>query len=199
MKKTPLARRTCGPCTACCRELKIDVPELKKKAGVDCPHLTAAGCGIYATRPPVCQGFLCGWRLFEELDDSWRPDISGVLIVKHAATEMPPEYRAADFGISLVITGGDAAILRPGFAEYVVGLLKRNIGVRMSATSPSTLLNHHLDAETAARDMAETRQTLRRLYGLLKASRWQRGPLALWHLYRLEVARQKALMARKIK
>jgi hypothetical protein len=198
-KNTPLSRRECGPCQACCRELKIDVPELKKKAGVDCPHLTSAGCGIYETRPPVCRGFLCGWRLFNDLDDSWRPDLSGVLIVKREVSTMPAEYRAAGFGISLVITGGDAAILRPGFAEYVVRLLKKNIGVQMSATSPATLLNHHLDAETAGQDMEETRRSLLRLYGLLKAARWKRGPLILWHLYRLEVARQKALMKRKFK
>ena len=44
---TALDRRACGPCTACCVELKIDAPELRKKARAPCPHLTASGCGIY--------------------------------------------------------------------------------------------------------------------------------------------------------
>lgn len=197
-KSTPLAARACGPCLACCRELKIDTPELKKKAGPLCPHHTGTGCGIYDSRPQVCRQFLCGWRLFEELGDDWRPDLSGVLIVKRDAADMPKEYRAAGYGISIVITGGEDAIRRPGFAEYVVGLLRANIAVNLSATSPSTLLNHHLDGEAAARDMEATRATLVRLYGLLKAARWKRGPLMLWHLYRLEVERQKALMEKRL-
>ena len=63
-RPAPLARRECGPCQACCRDLKIDAPDLKKKAGVLCGHYSGSGCGIYAQRPAVCQGFLCGWRLF---------------------------------------------------------------------------------------------------------------------------------------
>lgn len=198
-KSTPLARRECGPCRTCCQELKIDAPELKKKGGVLCPHHTGAGCGIYADRPKVCREFLCGWRLFEELGDEWRPDLSGVLIVKRASADMPKEFHGAEYGISIVITGGEAAVRRPGFAEYVVLLLKRGIPVNMSATSPSTLLNHHLDPGTAGQNLEATRETLVRLYRMLKAARWKRGPLMLWHLYRLEVERQRALMEKRIK
>ena len=87
---TALNKRTCGPCNACCVELKIDVPELRKKARVPCSHLTATGCGIYAGRPPVCQQFLCGWRLFEDMGDDWRPDRSGVLAMRKAPPNCPP-------------------------------------------------------------------------------------------------------------
>jgi hypothetical protein len=197
-RPVPLARRECGPCRACCQELKIDTPELKKKAGLLCRHHTGTGCGIYATRPPVCRQFLCGWRLFEQLDETWRPDLSGVLIVKRAAGDVAKDYRDAEHGLSIVITGGEAAIRRPGFAEYVVGLLKRGVPVEMSATSPATLLNHHLEPQEAERNLESTRDTLCRLYGLLKAARWRRGPLMLWHLYRLEVERQKALMEKRL-
>jgi hypothetical protein len=38
---------------------------------------------------PVCQQFLCGWRLFDELDDDWRPDLSGVLVMRKAPAELP--------------------------------------------------------------------------------------------------------------
>ena len=63
---TALNKRICGPCTVCCTVLKIEAPELRKGAGTSCKHLRGAGCGIYESRPPVCQQFLCGWRLFPE-------------------------------------------------------------------------------------------------------------------------------------
>jgi hypothetical protein len=73
--------RECGTCTICCKTLKIDVPELKKLAGVSCQHCTEGhGCRIYETRPPVCKQWYCGWRLIPELTDHWRPDRCGVLI-----------------------------------------------------------------------------------------------------------------------
>lgn len=197
-KSTPLARRECGPCRACCQELKIDTPELKKKAGALCSHHAGAGCGIYDSRPPVCRQFLCGWRLDEALGDEWRPDLSGVLLVKRSAADMAADFDAEGEGVSIAVVGGEAAIRRPGFAEYVVSLIRKGVPVNMSATSPSTLLNHHLDAATAGADMEATRNTLARLYGLLKAAGWQRGPLALWHLYRLEVERQRALAQKKL-
>jgi len=57
---TALTKRACGPCTACCIDLKIVALELKKKARVPCPHLSGKGCGIYETRPGVCLEFFCG-------------------------------------------------------------------------------------------------------------------------------------------
>jgi hypothetical protein len=86
---TALDERACGPCTVCCVVLKIEAPELRKKAQTPCRHLTGRGCGIYAARPGVCQKFLCGWRLFAELEDDWRPDLSGVLVMRKAPAELP--------------------------------------------------------------------------------------------------------------
>ena len=34
------------------------------------------------TRPKICREFLCGWLLFPELGDDWRPDRSGVIILQ---------------------------------------------------------------------------------------------------------------------
>ena len=77
-----VAGRECGSCTVCCKVLKIDVPELKKLAGVLCEHCTEnVGCKIYETRPAVCAGWHCGWRGMRYLGDDWRPDRCGVLIV----------------------------------------------------------------------------------------------------------------------
>ena len=188
---TALAKRRCDTCTVCCTELKIETPQFRKAANTPCSHLCGAGCGIYETRPPVCQQFLCGWRLFAELTDDWRPDLSGVLVMRKAPSELPPAWRNADYGVELAITGGEAAVMRAGLPDYIAGLLAKNIPVFLSAASPSTLLNEHVDR---AIRLPALRQKLLQLYGLLHAARWKRGKLAmLLPLYRLQLDRQRFL------
>jgi len=192
---TSLAKRACGTCTVCCTELKIETPQFRKPASAPCQHLCGTGCGIYETRPPVCQQFLCGWRLFAELTDDWRPDRSGVLVMRKAPAELPPAWQGAPYGVELAIAGGEAAVTRAGFAEYAAGLLAKNIPVFLSASSPSTLLNEHVDQGAG---LPALRQKLLQLYGLLHAARWKRGKLLmLLPLYRLLLDRQRFL-ARKI-
>lgn len=73
--------RECGECSACCITLKINEPELTKRADDPCPHLReCGGCGIYPQRPQVCRTWLCGWKSINGLDDGLRPDRCGVLI-----------------------------------------------------------------------------------------------------------------------
>ena len=186
---TPLDRRRCGPCNACCVELKIAAPELQKKARVPCQHLTAAGCGIYASRPGVCQQFLCGWRLFEELGDDWRPDLSGVLMMRQAPDELPAAWRSAPYGVHLVVTGGEAAVLRPAFVDYAAQLLASGVPIFLSAASPYILLNEHIAADS---DAAFLKARLAELYALLHAARFGEN---LWtrvrFLYRLQIDRQR--------
>jgi hypothetical protein len=186
---TALNNRVCGPCNVCCVELKIEVPELRKQARVPCQHLTAPGCGIYTSRPPVCQKFLCGWRLFEDLSDDWRPDLSGVMVMRKAPAELPAQWRGAPYGVHLVVIGGEAAVLRPAFAGYVARQLARGIPVQMSAASPYILLNEHLEKDS---DPAFLKARLVELYGLLHAARFGRS---LWKrmvfLYRLQIDRQR--------
>jgi hypothetical protein len=76
---SPLPDRTCGRCNGCCVTLRIDAPELRKEAGVPCPNLTPAGCGIYETLPRLCRGYHCLWRMSAELPDLARPDRCGVI------------------------------------------------------------------------------------------------------------------------
>jgi len=187
---TALGKRTCGPCTACCVELKIDVPQLRKKARVPCQHLSASGCGIYENRPPVCRQFLCGWRLFEDLGDDWRPDLCGALMLRKAPDELPAAWaQRAPYGVHLVIIGGEAAVKRPAFAAYVARLLAGRIPVFLSAASPYILLNEHIQAEC---DAALLKDRLAELYALLHAARFGRS---LWKrvafLYRLQIDRQR--------
>ena len=187
---TLLDRRRCGPCNACCVELKIATPELQKKARAPCQHLTAAGCGIYASRPAVCQQFLCGWRLFEELGDDWRPDLSGVMMLRMAPDELPATWAArAPYGVHLVIIGGEEVAVRPAFADYVVRLIAQGIPVLLSAASPYIVLNEHIEAGT---DKAFLKARLAELYALLHAARFGES---LWKrvrfLYRLQIDRQR--------
>lgn len=188
---TQLNKRVCGPCTVCCTALKIETPQLRKAADMPCKHLCGTGCGIYETRPPVCQQFLCGWRLFPELTDDWRPDLSGVLVMRKAPGELPPAWQNAPYGVELAIVGGEQAVTRPGFAEYAARLLAKNIPVLLSAASPSTLLNEHVDPTIG---LPALRQKLLQLHGLLHAARWKRGKLLmLLPLYRLLLDRQRFL------
>jgi len=195
-----LPRRACGDCTVCCVELKIDTPELKKKPEVACRHLTAKGCGIYDSRFPICHQFLCGWRLFGELNDQWRPDRSGVLVMRKAPGEIPPAYHGPGYGVELAVFGGEEAVTRPGFAEYVAGLLAGGVAVQLSARSPSTIVNEHLDAANARRDLPGLRARLVALYRLLHAARWSRGKLGqVIPLYKLQLDRQTFLAHKKLR
>lgn len=77
--------RVCGACTACCRELTIDDPALRKPAAVLCPHCDAGrGCTAYASRPQTCRDWHCGWRSLPWLSDALRPDRSGLLVLVEA-------------------------------------------------------------------------------------------------------------------
>lgn len=188
---TALDKRRCDSCSVCCVALKIAEPQLRKKAGARCTHLCGAGCGIYESRPGICRQFLCGWRLFEDLDDSWRPDRSGVMLMRKAPSELPQKWRAAPYGIQILVTGGEAAILRRPAVAYVARQVKQGIPVSLSAASPSILVNEHLDA-TQAGDLAVLTEKLGWLYSLLHAARWERGLLRMiGPLYRLQIDRQR--------
>jgi hypothetical protein len=65
--------RTCGTCMMCCKLYAL--AELKKRAGEWCGHAERGrGCGIYESRPGVCQDFYCAWRLDPALGSEWKPD-----------------------------------------------------------------------------------------------------------------------------
>jgi hypothetical protein len=189
---TKLQKRQCGPCTACCVELKIVAPELTKPAHTPCPHL-GQGCGIYEARPAVCRQFLCGWRLFDDMGEDWRPDRSGVMSLRWAPDELPAAWRAAPYGVHMVILGGETAALRPAFIAYVAKLMARGIPVFLSAASPYILLNEHVPANA---DASLLKARLAELYPLLHAARFGRSLLKrIVFLYRLQIdrGRQKYL------
>jgi hypothetical protein len=153
---------SCGDCVVCCMALRID--EFAKPAGTLCQHCTGTGCGIYETRYEVCRGFLCGYRMLPALGDAWRPDRSGIMIRVLEPEAVPPEHRAAGPGMHFVILGGEKAIRRPGFADYIGTLVSRNVAVYISADSPKTLINKYLAQQAAAKDKDGVLQMLIHLY-----------------------------------
>jgi len=61
----------------------LRVDELSKLGGSPCRQLRPApeppGCGIHATRPPICRAYACLW-LAGGLDESDRPDRLGAVL-----------------------------------------------------------------------------------------------------------------------
>lgn len=153
---------SCGGCTVCC--LALNIEEFGKAAGIMCQHCSGSGCGIYETRYQVCRSFLCGWRMVPELGDAWRPDRSGILLLIVEAEHVPQEHRASGNGVNFVILGGENAILRTGFADYVSTLVSRNVAVYLSADSPKTLINKYLREPVAAKDKPSIVKMLIHIY-----------------------------------
>jgi hypothetical protein len=80
-----MAQRPCGDCTACCTVMAVD--EIDKPLGVECQHVCASGCSVYATRPAGCRDFNCIWR-YGLLGAAHRPDKLGIVFdVSRAAVK----------------------------------------------------------------------------------------------------------------
>lgn len=99
--------RVCGSCTACCKELTIRAPELRKLPGVLCEHCRD-GCAIYEARPDVCREWYCAWRMIEgPMGDEWRPDRSGILAT-FVHDDIPEAF--GPLGIKFCIIGGNSSL-----------------------------------------------------------------------------------------
>ncbi len=124
-----MSLRECGPCTLCCKVLAV--PELDKPAGVWCRHARkGGGCDRYATRPPTCQAFICGWQqgLIREV---LRPDrvhavVSAQVTDGHLAifedAGFPGEARTALAPeIAAACEAGRLAVVVRGHTRTVIG------------------------------------------------------------------------------
>jgi hypothetical protein len=188
------AEKTCGPCQVCCVALKIKTPQLRKDAQIPCPHLVAKGCGIYESRPPVCRSFLCGWRLMPELDASWRPDVSGVMLLPIPEAQIPRAYRAAGPGWVLVISDARKAIT-PKLARLAAAMVKRHTALFLSVMTPRIQMNEQL--ESVADDLDGVLRVLHQAHDRLKPAGTGRGLSRIWALYRAQVDRMRAIMEQK--
>ena len=134
MSEQTASARACGACTVCCTALAIETPELRKQPGIACKHLTESGCGIYAARYPVCRSYFCGWFGLPELDNSWRPDVSGILIAPRT-DGIPPQYELRE-GIEFLILGGEDAARRPAFLTFLAQLLRSGTPAFLAVPGP---------------------------------------------------------------
>jgi len=126
--------RSCGECTVCCTALAIETLELRKQPGVTCAHCTVRGCGIYESRFPICRSYFCGWFGLPELDESWRPDRSGILISpRHDG--IPPQYEAGE-GIEFLLLIGEAALAHPPFIPLLRALLESRTPAFLALPGP---------------------------------------------------------------
>jgi hypothetical protein len=90
----------------------------------------------------------------------WRPDNSGVLLlpIEKSAESKSPQ------GLEFMIIGGEAAVRRPGFAEFLSLLISNGVPAFMSVAGRKALLNPSLEGAVANRDMPAVRSLLLRLY-----------------------------------
>jgi hypothetical protein len=71
--------RNCDGCTLCCKVLAAE--PLGKPMNQWCVHcVPGRGCGIHATRPPVCRNYSCGWLIDGALGEEWRPETAHIII-----------------------------------------------------------------------------------------------------------------------
>ena len=132
---TLIPGRDCGACTVCCTWPTINKPEIQKVSGATCRHCTAAGCGMYETRPPVCREFFCAWRTVDIFDEDWRPDKSGVM--PYVETEGISEGFDLATGIGLMLVGNPLKIVRQRwFQDFVVTGVMNSIPVFISLPGP---------------------------------------------------------------
>lgn len=160
--------RECGTCIACCRDLAIVHDGMNKLPGVTCEHCSAgAGCAIYETRPNVCRSFHCAWRSLDNLDETWRPDRSGVLINL--------EVKAEGAEVNLILVGDPAVIEGDRFAGMAAGFIASGTRAYLVVPAEVGFLSYHvlLDAllapAIARRDLGEVKAILRECYETLKA------------------------------
>jgi hypothetical protein len=157
--------RECGDCTVCCVILNVDTPEFQKMPGRPCAHLCeGGGCGIHATRYPVCRVYHCGWRFLPPLSEAWRPDRSGVLVdFQH---EDLPAHLPKRPGIRLTVFKAPEAEFQPLFLRWIAGLVSQDVPVVLAVPGPpgyfpaGALLNDALKDAVTRRDIPGIQSTL---------------------------------------
>lgn len=153
--------RECGACEVCCVVPEIDTPQIRKSATTRCRHATG-GCDIHATRPDVCRGFFCGWRLLPMIPPDWRPDQKGVFVQVETGLDLPAQFRVRVAVTLMLIADADATVRRAWFQEHVARSIMGGIATFLSLPPPKDRLAPRLMLNTMAmRDAALSRQHTR--------------------------------------
>jgi hypothetical protein len=168
-----VSNRSCGACVACCVVPPIRSADFFKTSGTVCVNcLATGGCAIYPARPQACRDFMCGWRSLPFLDDRWRPDRCGILVVPEE--QDIPAHFARRTGLNLVAYRAPADLEAPFVIEMVAGLVHGNVPTFLSTPGPpgfhfaKALLNDRLAAAAAKRDGDAIRRALLSLHDVLQ-------------------------------
>jgi hypothetical protein len=138
--------RGCGDCAVCCTVMAIDKPDIQKEAGITCRYCKG-GCTIYDARPALCRDYHCGWRQLPILDDSWRPDRSGVY------AEVEETDRGT--GLSLTLVGNPLKTVRQTwFIDFVAWAVTHDVLVSLGLPGPPGHQGAALPLNTAEMDAA---------------------------------------------
>lgn len=169
-------KRVCGDCTVCCTVAPVATEQLRKPPNTTCPHCVATGCAIYASRPTDCRDSLCGWRSYPELDDDWRPDRSGVLILTEH--DVPPTYERR-VGLKFLLVESDALIHSARLIGYICALVSRGVPVTLAVQGPpghwpvKAFVNHALASAIIRHDATEAARVLALLVRDLRAGAFE--------------------------
>lgn len=137
--------RQCGACNLCC--ILINIPVLKKPAGVPCQHLAEVGCGIYEDRPGCCRAFECHWLITPSMSHELRPDLCGVIFQSISPNAM----------MGAAARGNLAPWRSKAVIKFIRRLIKTGWGVVLADgdTRTGTYAMNALVADMANRDFAE--------------------------------------------
>ena len=176
--------RQCGACTICCKILAINAKELKKTASVLCQHCDEGrGCRIYATRPEVCRGFYCEWRLNPQIPATWRPDKSGIFIDRIAREHIEEilGVYAGDYAISFMLLRSDA-IERPALFETIAQFIVKRVAIFLTIPGPDghlpgqMFLNEVIESAVAKHDREGMMIIIRQAVATLSRQEFERVP-----------------------
>ncbi len=169
--------RECGTCNLCCKVVAVDA--LHKPAGTWCEHaIPGKGCSIYGSHPAECKTFECVWLFTPELDETWKPNTSGIVLLKQDAAlfvyvdeshrgawKKEPYYSVlkhnalamAAAGARVVIyEGRDATIMFPE-EDLFVGEIGKGDNLIAGYISTSMTRQPHVKVETVGGEMFERR------------------------------------------
>ena len=161
-----LAPKSCGACSACCKELMFEIDGALKLAGVMCRHAAPpSGCSIHQTRPQLCRAYFCGWHHLPSLGEEWRPDLAEILITFRRG----PAPDGKQNGIDFELIGSPERIAWLPLVRYIATLIVDGDPVYLSLPgeigyqSPWVYLNDipALHSAIARRDLAATVAVLR--------------------------------------
>ncbi len=129
--------RECGACTVCCVNLTIDDPALQKLPGVKCKNMIkAGGCKIYQDRPKTCRDWYCMWRYIPGLDESWRPDLKGI-VIKRVFEDIPQGYENK-IALDFEVIGPKKVIHDTDFINILAGYITQGFPCFLSYGQPRT-------------------------------------------------------------